>query len=204
MKFGYNIIKHLHRLLIWLKSWGSSRGFGVQSPWAYQFIRYVICENYSYYAYEELSKAFPDTDKLTESLCELYFRIANYSQARTWCFCLNNYDIKEAYVKAGCNKSHIIKGVVDDEQCGCEGLIQCDILVMTLDDNWKSIYTTFTSQTKPASILIVENIHASEMTLKAWRWIQQDGRSGITFDLYYCGIVFFDKKLYKQHYTVNL
>jgi hypothetical protein len=204
MKYEYNIGKHLRRFWIWLRSWGNSRGFGVQSPWAYQLVRYVLCERYPYYAYEELSKKFPDTDKLTRRLCELYFRIANYSQAGIWCFCLHHYDIKEVYVKEGCKKCHIIRGVDDDEGSAREKLIQSDILVMTLDDNWKSIYTTFTSQTQSSSILIVENIHASKMSLRAWRWMQQDERSGVTFDLYHCGIIFFDKKMYKQHYRVNL
>lgn len=204
MKCGYDIWKYILRLGFWLKSWGNSRGFGVQSPWAYQFVRYVICENYPYYAYEALSKAFPDTDILTRRLSELYFRIANYSQASTWCFCLDHYDIKETYVKAGCKKSHIIRGIDDDDKCRREMLSQSDILVMTLDGNWKSIYTIFTSQVQSSSILIVENIHASKTALKAWRWMQEDERIGVTFDLYYCGVIFFNKKLYKQHYMVNL
>ncbi|MGI6243304.1 MAG: hypothetical protein ACOYJK_07190 [Prevotella sp.] len=201
MMYGYDIKKYLLRLWIWIKSWGNTRGFGVQSPWAYQFIRYVICEKCSYYAYEALSKMFPDTDELTRRLSELYFRIANYSQARTWCFCLDQCDIKAAYVKQGCRTSRIVKCI---DGCSAEGPFQSDVLVMTLDGDWKKFFTMFVSQLQSTSILIIEDIHVSKKALNAWRWMQNNERTGVSFDLYYCGLIFFDKKMYKQHYMVNL
>jgi hypothetical protein len=33
--------------------------------------------------------------------------------------------------------------------------------------------------------------------------VERDVRTGVTFDLYYCGIVFFDKKRHKMNYKVN-
>ena len=45
---------HLKRWSIWLRRAKYSRGFGVQSPSAYQFIRYVLTEHYPYYAYQPL------------------------------------------------------------------------------------------------------------------------------------------------------
>ena len=43
----------------WFRRCGYSRGFGVQSPSAYSFIRYVINEHYPYYAYQELQEQLP-------------------------------------------------------------------------------------------------------------------------------------------------
>ncbi|MBP1614910.1 MAG: hypothetical protein H6Q13_2358, partial [Bacteroidetes bacterium] len=36
-----------------------------------------------------------------------------------------------------------------------------------------------------------------------WRRMQSDERTGISFDLYDFGIIFFDKKKIKQHYLIN-
>ena len=54
------------------------RGFGIQSPWAYRFVRYVVNEHYPYYAYDDLRPLFPHLSKRERRVCELYLRIANH------------------------------------------------------------------------------------------------------------------------------
>ena len=75
---------------------------------------------------------------------------------------------------------------------------------MSLEQNWWRVYEAFANQADADSLLVVEDIHYSHEALRAWRRIQGDHRSGVSFDLYDCGIVFFDRKKYKQHYCVNL
>ncbi len=53
------------------------------------------------------------------------------------------------------------------------------------------------------SALILHGIHSNRETMDFWRMIQSDNRVGITFDLYYLGVVFFDTKRYKHNYIVN-
>jgi len=36
-----------------------------------------------------------------------------------------------------------------------------------------------------------------------WREVAGDERSRITFDLYYCGLVMFDKKRHQMNYIIN-
>ena len=74
----------LKRYFRWLCRIGYCRGFGVQSPSAYRFIRYVINEHYPYYAYSDLRSELPDVSWLERKRMELYFRIANFRQAGTW------------------------------------------------------------------------------------------------------------------------
>ena len=73
-------VSRLKRLWIWLRRCSHSRGFGVQSPWAYSFIRYVVSEHYPYYAYDELRQRYAEADAVTRKLAEFYFRLANFRQ----------------------------------------------------------------------------------------------------------------------------
>jgi hypothetical protein len=50
------------------------------------------------------------------------------------------------------------------------------------------------------SVLVVEGIQRDK---RFWRELISDHRTGITFDLYYCGIVLFDKKRQKKNYIIN-
>ena len=94
---NYKVQRYLH----WLRRIKYCRGFGVQSPSAYRFIRYVINEHYPYYAYDELRKELPRLDSLTRKRMELYFRISNFRQASLWLdFCERN-DVIATYVGRG-------------------------------------------------------------------------------------------------------
>ena len=44
----------LPRWLVWLSRIHHCRGFGIQSPTDYAFVRYVVNEHWPYYAYDEL------------------------------------------------------------------------------------------------------------------------------------------------------
>ena len=52
------------------------------------------------------------------------------------------------------------------------------------------------------TMLIIEGIGYDTAAKAIWQKLVNDSRVGITFDLYYCGIAFFDKR-FKQNYIVN-
>lgn len=58
-----------------------SRGFGVHSPSAFDFIRHVACERLPYYGYERLAAESPD--KRTLAQAKLALRVANRLQPRS-------------------------------------------------------------------------------------------------------------------------
>ena len=161
----------IRRLLVWLRRWKYSRGFGVQSPWAYRFIRYVVNEHYPYYAYNDLLPKYTNLPKRTLKLCRLYFRIANYWQPA---ICLDYGTTSDAY------GTYMRKG-----------------------GDYRNVFDKAVQVSDSRTLIVVEQIKRDKEAKRFWKSIERDPRCVTTFDLYYCGIIFFDKKRYKENYIVN-
>lgn len=187
----------LKRMLVWMRRMRHSRGFGVQSPYDYRFVRYVVNEHWPYYAYDDLKRHVPDIDRRTRKLCRLYFRIANWRQPHTIIDYRPETDAYRRYMQAGCRKATITRQPSPTAQQPTE------LVRMSLTGDYEQFYETVASHADNRSLLIVERIKRDKETKTFWQHIQQDDRTGVTFDLYYCGIVFFNKQRYKQNYVVN-
>lgn len=184
---------------IWLKRCTHCRGFGVQSPSAYRFIRYVINEHYPYYAYEELKEHMNMLSKHQHKLGRLFFRLANFWQP-DFCYCDQPQFLKYAQAGSHRMKSGAISEFLEKSAFHC--VPNTDRILIWVDleyaaDVLDELLTKCTSQT----LLVVNGINNKNHAL--WKKLQADVQVGITYHLYYCGIVFFDKSVYKQHYEVN-
>ena len=193
---------------IWLKRCTHCRGFGVQSPSAYRFIRYVINEHYPYYAYgdlniyyayEELKEHMNMLSKHQHKLGRLFFRLANFWQP-DFCYCDQPQFLKYAQAGSHRMKSGAISEFLEKSAFRC--VPNTDRILIWFDleyaaDVLDELLTKCTSQT----LLVVNGINNKNRAL--WKKLQADEHVGITYHLYYCGIVFFDKSVYKQHYEVN-
>ena len=194
------MLNRIKRMFILLRRCRHCRGFGIQSPWAYRFVRYVVNEHYPYYAYDELKKTSPLADKTRLKLYRLYFRIANFAQAEQWTVCLSGQEVVTRYINAGCKKTRVINNLYDNV---ADSLKNSTILLVDLRNDRKETYLQFIEHAGQHSILIINGIYTTAESIRIWRRIEQDYRTGITFDLYYCGIVFFDMKKHKQNYIIN-
>ena len=166
-------MQYICHLWIWLIRICHCRGFGIQSPTDYWFVRYVVNEHWPYYQYSEIGNG---DDWLTRKLGLLYFRLANWLQPDI--ITSSHY---HEYLLAGCHSARI----------GQEG--QLTIIhanEVTLSD------ALFREQ----SVVVIENIQ-SDKTL--WQHIKTDPRATITFDLYYCGIIICDSKRTKKNSIIN-
>lgn len=65
----------MNRISEYIRRMGKSRGFGIQSPWAYTFVTEVIGERMPYYAYEEIDKRYPRHQRKRQ---RLYHRVQNF------------------------------------------------------------------------------------------------------------------------------
>lgn len=192
---------YLEQLWIWLTRLTCCRGFGIQSPSAYSFVRYVVNEHYPYYAYADLANKQPILGKRERKLGEFYFRLANYAQASHWICCGQTPQWLASYVQAGC-KSTQVTGVSPGN---LHEMAEQHALVVHLyepqqADNLCEQLLTLRNE---RSILVVECIHCSPQARQLWHKLRHDPRTGVTFDLHYCGLVFFDTARPKQHYRIN-
>jgi len=172
-------MNQLKRWLVWVSRCNKCRGFGIQSPTDYAFVRYVVNEHWPYYAYQKLT----DGDWLTQKLGRLYFRLANWRQPQVMA-----NDRYRRYWQAGCTRTRFEETLSDTPQ-----LVRIDI-----DDTdvWQSLLMRCDEHT----VVVVEGIWRN---WRQWRAMERDERTGTTFDLYYCGIVWFDKRQKPRHYVIN-
>ncbi len=169
---------HLPRWIVWLNRIGHCRGFGIQSPTDYAFVRYVVNEHWPYYAYSE----FTEADSLKRKLRMLYFRLANWRQPKVMIS-----DAYQLYFQAGCKKTSFVSTI---------NKVELARVTIEKSDEFEQLVQRADS----ASVLVVEGISRD---WPRWQLIEQDERVGTTFDLYYCGIIFFDTTRYKHHYKIN-
>ena len=166
---------------VWLCRIGHCRGFGIQSPTDYGFVRYVINEHGPYYQYKGLGR---DDDWLTRKLGRLYFRIANWLQPKV--IVSSGYQM---YLQAGCKTAKL--------QADAD---HAELILFKLEGDCRNRLATIYNKVDEHSVLILENIRQDKAL---WQEIVSDGRTGVTFDLYYCGIVMFDLKRHKHNYIIN-
>lgn len=200
-------VSRLKRLWIWLSRCSHSRGFGVQSPWAYSFIRYVVSEHYPYYAYDELRQRYAEADAVTRKLAEFYFRLANFRQPEVVACYGATSPLYAAYMKRGCRKLRTV-GVGSGSSVAAWrsrllGLGRVDLLLLCADDGADAFVEALLPLADERLVLVVEEIGESARARQLWQRIIDSDVAGVSFDLYYCGVVFFDRKMYKQQYVVN-
>lgn len=198
-------ISLLRHFFIWLRRIGKCRGFGIQSPNDYRFVRYVINEHWPYYKYAQLGI---HDDWLSKKLGRLYFRLAN-DQQPVYVLNIHDTDSFGEYVRGGCEKSHILCPSFSD---GCDQLQNMinqyhpSMIRMSMGDPCLSadILKCILQHADEHCCWVIERIHQSRESLSQWNeLLASDRRCFISYDLYYCGIIMFDHSRAKQHYVIN-
>ncbi len=177
-----------------------SSGFGVQSPSAYRFIRYVVNEHYPYYAYATMRQRHPRMQWHSRKLGELYLRLANFCQADYLVSLGDVDDILCEYLQHGCKTTKIVE--LDKED------------TTGVPDRWHFIRVskvcnvgeallTIMAYKDSDTVLIIEDIKRNAAVRRLWQLCIASRAVSVSYDLYYCGIAFFDTRRNKQNYIVN-
>lgn len=173
----------LKRIIVWLLRIRHCRGFGIQSPTDYRFVRYVVGERWPYYAYDELETA--ETDWLHSKVGRLCLRLANELQPDV----IVDHAGFGAWLRAGCRRARIVEQwLPDGESYG--------LAVASVGDNLPALI----DQAADQSVLLVVDLWRHR---RCWATVAADTRVSVSFDLYYCGIAFFDPHRSKKNYVVN-
>ena len=171
----------IQQAFVWLRRIFHCRGFGIQSPTDYSFVRNVVNEHSPYYAYGEVGQG---DAWLRRKKGRLLFRLANYVQPDT----IVDYAGYADYLSAGCRHAVITHDVVS--------VNGTSLIVVPAADTSAALLAAC----QPGSMLVVEDIASHK---RQWQTVVQQPRATITFDLYYCGIVSFSPERSKQHYIIN-
>ncbi len=207
-----NTVLALKRPFIWLRRFRYRCGYGVHSPFAFEFITCVIYEKGAYYAYKELAaeqkKQAPFCEKgwnrEPRRVKELLFRLVNRRQPGT----LVDVGVRASsslYLQAA-KPGADYTFATDLPELFLEAGAPVDFLYLHAPKNPALVAEAFevcVRRSTSQSLFVVEGIGYTKAMKALWKKLQADERVGITFDLYDVGILFFDKTKIKQHYVVN-
>ena len=202
----------LKRPFIWLRRFRHRRGYGVHSPFAFNFITNVIYERTPYYKYDELLVSQKEQanqkdcgwDYETGKVKRLLFRVVNYCQPVTivdaGCLSASSLYLKAA--KEGADYT----AAADLSELFLEADVPVDFLYVhdyRRPEFVEEVFNLCASRSTQRSVFVVEGIRYTPSMMALWKRLVRHERAGITFDLYDLGIVFFDKTKNKQDYIVN-
>lgn len=195
--------KEIVRFFVRLRRIRHRNGYGVHSPFAYGFIKGVVYEHARYYAYKNLKKRRRKRRHgergLSARADKLMFRIANYCHPAQASLIGIRSALTAEYVAAGSSKAAIsIYPVADSLPArahefvytapGTDFLTAFHITAQSCNDN---------------TFFAAAGIHSSRRAQSNWKEICADPKAIVTFDLHEIGLVFFNKNLNKQNYTVS-
>ena len=175
---------------------GQSHGFGVQSPFAYRFVKDIVRESYPYYAYSTLAEKYPEQKKNRLRLLRFFLRLSNFLQSKV--IVSNNVkSVDLDYFRAGFKPASLFSSHDNP-----------DVVLLQSIDNDFEYYQRFLEDNivkmSDKSVLIIEDIQTNRCARALWRKVIRDNRVGVTFDLYDCGVAFFNLKMNKNNYKLML
>ncbi|MCD7926692.1 MAG: hypothetical protein LUI85_19245 [Bacteroides sp.] len=202
----------LHRLWIWCRRFRHRCGYGVHSPSDFFLVTSVIYERHHYYAYRALKeRGFCSyLPHYRRKVNRLLFRLVNYFRPESLIEVGIGNGASISYMRAACRTmdSATIKGrnwekTLQQLKDNLSAMQTLDCLHIGHTPFYKEVFEQALPYAGQQSCFIIGGIHESKEKRKWWKDIVASEHTGITFDLYDIGLVFFDKTRYKQHYIVN-
>ncbi len=197
------------RQWIWLKRSRHRGGYGVHSPFAFDFLTHVVYERGEYYAYRELRERYPVAclrGGLHRLKCRKFlFRLSNYVHPSLILIHGDVGQAETAYLAEGCRSAEICRGLPREagaREDGSPGRRKELVVVGrgVAPRHWTAVASR-PSESRSACLLF--GIRVSKEALRAWGDVKRLPEVVVTFDLYDYGLVFYDRSKQRQDYIVN-
>ena len=185
----------LEKHLLWLVRLSRRRGFGLQSPFAYNLVTRVVHERGEYYAYGDLAgrrvgATLPERDD------RLLLRLANDFQPRC-CLLLGGVAaVTRSYLQAGCAACQF------SDTPGSDGL-QPDMLLALPGGTDSATLAAALAVLAPRSLIVLPGIRDSVHGRALWRQVLAHPACRTSFDFCIHGIAYTDSRLTPAHYVVS-
>lgn len=202
----------LRRLWIWCSRFRHRCGYGVHSPSDFFLITSVVYERHHYYAYRALKERGFSIylPHYRRKVNRLLFRLVNYFRPESLIEVGIGNGASISYMRAACRTMDSITLKGRNWEKTSQQLKEKLAAMQTLDclhightPFYKEVFEQLLPYAGKHSCFIIGGIHASKEKREWWKQIATSNETGITFDLYDIGLVFFDKTRYKQNYIVN-
>ena len=192
-------MNQVKRWLVWLSRIHRCWGFGIQSPTDYWFVRNVVNEHWPYYAYSR----FEEKDWLSLKLGQLYFRLANYVQAKCFLEINTQEDDVREYVEAACQKTKSMRLCLPCDKMPEECKTKTLLVRCSYGPGMEGLLHQVVDDCDERSVIVIDDIYGDNEARRFWETLSDDSRVTISYDLYHCGILLKESRHYKKKYYVN-
>ncbi len=196
-------LKNIRRFLVRVRRFRNRNGYGIHSPFAYDFVKGVVYEQARYYAYKELKsrrrKRTLAQRGLTSKGDKLMFRVANYCHPHSVVLVGAKSALTAEYIAAGSSNAEVSIYPLP-EQMPSRGL---EFVFAAQDSDILTVFHITAQCASETTFFAAAGIHDSRESESRWNEICADARAIVTFDLYEVGFVFFNPNLNKQNYIVS-
>ncbi len=182
---------HLRHFFSYLSRMPRTYGFGVQSPFAYRFVRQTVNGHNDFLLSPEVELLFSTLPRKRRRVYLLFLRFASFMKGKA-CFLSPEFHdacLTQAMHAVGC------------EACGDLSsfpVVSFSIITPAFRD-WDGLFDRMDTN----GMVVIWGIRDKRDDYRYWRQLVEDKRTFVSFDLYDVGVLFFDPKMFKRTYCCN-
>lgn len=179
-----------------------NRGYGVQSPAAFHFVMHVLREGkHRYYPYEYVNSVAKQTAEHSPAHCRRLFRIANALHPTRIILLDNGKGCARKTFAAACTSIDIHSCTSLEEFTRELNDKSRQMLYIGDTQDYAKAVEKAIPQMEAHSVIIIEGIRSTAQKRAWWRETIANKSVVVSMDLYNTGLLFFNTRYRKQHYT---